>query len=189
MTPKPLKECASVVAVLFTRDRYCEAHKTQQQEETKHYNKNSRNKTTTSFYKSTAWKRTRQLALIRDNYLCQHCLKDHCFTPADMVHHIVEVKQDWSKRLDMKNLESCVTSVTTRLTAARASDPLPNKSLKGKRTENSDPPSANKHRFSKFRKQQKASSANLPRGLGTTLLISSYHEGMKSSLNERAFFI
>lgn len=106
LTPKPLKECASVVAVLFNRDRYCEAHKTQQQEETKHYNKNSRNKTTTSFYKSTAWKRTRQLALIRGNYLCQHCLKDHCFTPADMVHHIVEVKQDWSKRLDIKNLES-----------------------------------------------------------------------------------
>ncbi|MBR8693026.1 hypothetical protein CBF41_06680 [Bacillus velezensis] len=44
----------------------------------------------------------------------------------------------------------------------------PNKSLEGKRTENGDPPSANKHRFSKFRKQQKAPSANLPRGLGTT---------------------
>ncbi|AKF76284.1 MULTISPECIES: HNH endonuclease [Bacillus] len=106
MPPKPLKECAARGCRALTRDRYCDAHKTQQQEETKHYNKHSRNKTITSFYKSTEWKRTRQLALMRDNYLCQHCLKAHCFTPADMVHHIVEVKQDWSKRLDIKNLES-----------------------------------------------------------------------------------
>ncbi|AWD15490.1 hypothetical protein BXO87_14955 [Bacillus sp. GZB] len=40
--------------------------------------------------------------------------------------------------------------------------------MEGKRTENGDPPSVNKHRFSKFRKQQKAPSANLPRGLDTT---------------------
>lgn len=131
------------------------------------HNKHSSNKTITSFYKSTDWKRTRQLALIRDNYLCQHCLKDHCFTPADMVHHIVEVKQDWSKRLAIKNLESLCNACHNKTTAVRASDHPPNKSLEEKRTEKGDPPSVNKHRFSKFRKQQKGSSA-LPIRLGTT---------------------
>ncbi|WBL53610.1 HNH endonuclease [Bacillus phage yong1] len=106
MPRKPLRVCPAPGCPSLTRDRYCDEHKTQQQEETKHYNKHSRNKTITSFYKSTDWKRTRQLGLIRDNYLCQHCLKDHCFTPADMVHHIVEVKEDWSKRLDLDNLVS-----------------------------------------------------------------------------------
>ncbi|WP_116316054.1 HNH endonuclease [Bacillus subtilis] len=106
MPLKPLRICGAPGCPSLTRDRYCDKHKTQQQEETKHYNKHSRNKTITSFYKSTDWKRTRQLALIRDNYLCQHCLKDHCFTPADMVHHIVEVKEDWAKRLDLDNLVS-----------------------------------------------------------------------------------
>ncbi|MFP3634281.1 HNH endonuclease [Bacillus amyloliquefaciens] len=101
MPLKPLKICAARGYPSLTSDRYCDTHKTQQQEETKNYNKHS--KTIISLYKSTEWKRTRQLALIRDNYLCQHCLKDHCFTPADMVHHIVEVKKDWSKRLDMCN--------------------------------------------------------------------------------------
>ncbi|MEC2307821.1 HNH endonuclease [Bacillus atrophaeus] len=106
MPLKPMRICAAPGCPSLTRSRYCDAHKKQQQEETKHYNKHSRNKTITSFYKSTDWKRTRQLALIRDNYLCQHCLKDHCFTPADMVHHIVEVKEDWAKRLDLDNLVS-----------------------------------------------------------------------------------
>ncbi|MBB4873446.1 5-methylcytosine-specific restriction endonuclease McrA [Bacillus velezensis] len=127
------------------------------------HNKHSRNKTITSFYKSTEWKRTRQLALIRDNHLCQHCLKDHCFTPAGMVHHIVEVKQDWSKRLAIKNLESLCNACHNKTHGSKG----PNKSLEGKRTEKGDPPSVNKQSFSKFRKQQKGSSA-LPIRLGTT---------------------
>ncbi|MFE6303399.1 HNH endonuclease, partial [Bacillus velezensis] len=52
MPPKPLKECAARGCRALTRDKYCDAHKTQQQEETKHYNKHSRNNTITSFYKS-----------------------------------------------------------------------------------------------------------------------------------------
>ncbi|MBZ5212766.1 HNH endonuclease [Bacillus paralicheniformis] len=106
MPPKPLRECKAHGCKTLTREGYCPDHMYVQQEETKHYNKHSRNKTITSFYKSTEWKRTRELVLLRDNCLCQRCLREHRFTPADMVHHIVEVKQDWSKRLDLSNLES-----------------------------------------------------------------------------------
>ncbi|WP_338321486.1 HNH endonuclease, partial [Bacillus anthracis] len=55
-------------------------------------------------------KQTRQLVLMRDNYLCQSRLKQDCVVPAVMVHHIVELKQDWNKRLDLNNLESMCNS-------------------------------------------------------------------------------
>ncbi|MCY7676779.1 HNH endonuclease [Bacillus safensis] len=106
MPTMPLRICASPRCSSLTRGRYCDSHQKHQQEETKHYNKHSRNKTITSFYKSTDWKRTRELVLLRDNHLCQRCLRKNRFIPADMVHHIVEVKRDWHKRLDISNLES-----------------------------------------------------------------------------------
>ncbi|CUB15740.1 hypothetical protein BN2127_JRS3_00490 [Bacillus safensis] len=51
-----------------------------------------------------------QLVLMRDNYLCQSRLKQDRVVPAVMVHHIVELKQDWNKRLDLNNLESMCNS-------------------------------------------------------------------------------
>lgn len=70
------------------------------------YDKHSRNKERDRFYHSTAWKRTRELALLRDNYLCQECLKHKRITNADMVHHIVEVKDDIMLALTIDNLVS-----------------------------------------------------------------------------------
>ena len=55
------------------------------------------------FYHSTAWKKVRSYVLMRDNYLCQECLKDGVVRSAELVHHIVEVKNDWSKRLKEEN--------------------------------------------------------------------------------------
>ncbi|WP_349773696.1 HNH endonuclease [Sutcliffiella horikoshii] len=42
----------------------------------------------------------------RDNHLCQRCIKQSKLQAAQLVHHIVEVKVDWSKRLELTNLES-----------------------------------------------------------------------------------
>jgi len=77
---------------------------------TKRYNQevrqNRRNKEYTAFYNSTLWRKLRVQVLIRDNYLCQHCLAGGVVNDKDLiVHHIVELKDDWSKRLDMENLE------------------------------------------------------------------------------------
>lgn len=55
------------------------------------------------FYHSTAWKRVRSYVLIRDNHLCQECLKNGIIRSAELVHHIVEVKDDWSKKLSVEN--------------------------------------------------------------------------------------
>lgn len=84
-------------------ERYCEQHK---QSVNQYYDKRIRDKQTIAFYHSLQWQRVREQALIRDNYLCQRCLSDKRLTPAEMVHHKIEVKQDWSKRLMMDNLES-----------------------------------------------------------------------------------
>lgn len=90
MPLKPLKECKIYRCGELTRDGYCPSHADGKQQEAKYYNKHVRDKQSTSFYKSIEWKQTRQLVLIRDNYLCQSCLKQARVVPAVMVHHIVE---------------------------------------------------------------------------------------------------
>ncbi|WP_454264330.1 HNH endonuclease [Staphylococcus cohnii] len=67
---------------------------------------NRYNKEYTTFYNSTQWRKLRQQVLIRDNYLCQHCLDEGVVNDKNLiVHHKIELKRDWSKRLDMENLE------------------------------------------------------------------------------------
>ena len=78
---------------------------------TQRYNQEVRhnryNKEYTAFYNSTQWRKLRQQVLMRDNYLCQHCLAEGVVNDKNLiVHHIVELKRDWNKRLDMENLEA-----------------------------------------------------------------------------------
>lgn len=61
------------------------------------------------FYRSSAWRTLRHMALDRDNYLCQMCLKENKFKTAEIVHHIVYVTEDFSKALELNNL-MCVCS-------------------------------------------------------------------------------
>ena len=58
------------------------------------------------FYNSEAWKRTKKIRLLIDNGMCVECLKEGRLTKATTVHHIIEVKEDWSKRFDIDNLIS-----------------------------------------------------------------------------------
>lgn len=75
-----------------------------------YYDKHIRDKESKEFYESNAWKKCRRLALIRDNYLCQDCLDNKRLTKAEMVHHIVELKEDKTKALDLNNLRSLCNS-------------------------------------------------------------------------------
>nr|WP_236953619.1 HNH endonuclease [Jeotgalibacillus malaysiensis] len=38
--------------------------------------------------------------------MCQRCKRHKILRPAKVVHHLVEVRDDWSKRLVLNNLES-----------------------------------------------------------------------------------
>lgn len=57
------------------------------------------------FYQSKQWralsKRHKQ-----QNPLCLHCLEYGLTTPADVADHIIEIRDDWEKRLDPSNLQS-----------------------------------------------------------------------------------
>ena len=58
------------------------------------------------FYKSTAWRHLRLLALQRDNYLCRECLRSKRITKAAEVHHVKLVSSHPELALTLDNLES-----------------------------------------------------------------------------------
>lgn len=78
----------------------------QKKADTKYYDKNIRDKKCTAFYNSKEWGIVRDNIKYRDNGLCLLCLQDRQKNYSDMVHHIIEIKEDWSKRLDRNNLIS-----------------------------------------------------------------------------------
>jgi 5-methylcytosine-specific restriction protein A len=57
-----------------------------------------------SFYQSKEW-RTLRAQHLRENPCCEMCRP--IVTPAVIVHHIIEVKDDPTKALDPENLLSC----------------------------------------------------------------------------------
>ncbi|MFC0188223.1 HNH endonuclease [Fictibacillus aquaticus] len=107
MVVKSKKPCSQPGCISLTRERFCDQHK---QDAAKQYDLYQRDSVTTRFYKSMPWRKLRASALNRDNYLCQDCMKKKRLTPAEMVHHEVEVKEDWSRRLDITNLTSLCNS-------------------------------------------------------------------------------
>ncbi|WP_240436207.1 HNH endonuclease [Brevibacillus laterosporus] len=67
-------------------------------------------KQTKPFYNSVAWRKCRAFVLIRDNHLCQPCLKKMKLTFANTVHHIVSLEEAPEMALDPNNLESICPS-------------------------------------------------------------------------------
>lgn len=110
MPVKPKRPCSYPSCNQITDDKYCDKHlEHARQEEAKrhrHYDKYKRDKQARDFYHSLAWEKAREQVLIRDHYLCQHCLKEKRITPADMVHHIMPVRTHWHLRLVLSNLVS-----------------------------------------------------------------------------------
>lgn len=110
MPAKSLKPCSKGGCNALTRERYCGDHlvveEAQARESNKQYDSKKRDKCSQEFYRSKAWKELRNLAFNRDKGLCQSCLKQEHYRTADVVHHIIEIKSDWEKRLELNNLES-----------------------------------------------------------------------------------
>lgn len=63
-----------------------------------------------NFYKSKQWQTVRETAIRRDRYLCVDCLRRDMITPAEEVHHIIELTpeniNDPSISLNLDNLVS-----------------------------------------------------------------------------------
>ncbi len=110
MANKPLRPCNKHGCPNLTSNSYCDEHlyiKVQKDmQRAKRYDQYKRDQRSKSFYDSTLWKKVRDSVMRRDLGLCQQCKREDKITLPDVVHHIVEVKVDWSKRLDKNNLET-----------------------------------------------------------------------------------
>lgn len=73
------------------------------------YNQRYRNKQSDRFYHSAEWKRLSKVVLAKAQYRCAEC-----GGLAVEVHHIIPVRDDWSKRLDIHNLVPLCTSCHNR---------------------------------------------------------------------------
>lgn len=94
-----MKECKyHSCRKLIRRGTYCDEHSTSQN---KYYNEQRKHDGVMKFYRSKEWREARQQALKRDCFTCSMC-----GGIANLVHHRVEVRTDWSKRLELGNLES-----------------------------------------------------------------------------------
>lgn len=99
--------CNKIIPLGLKRCEACERKRADKEKaRLKHYDRHTRDKDSTAFYNSKSWKRLRLTALVRDNYLCVECLKQGITTDAKVVDHIIPIKADWGKRLDIKNLQS-----------------------------------------------------------------------------------
>lgn len=119
MVTKPRRPCSKPGCRNLTRERFCEDHahiaEQQRKERNRYYDRYKRDKRAAAFYKSVAWRRLREQALMRNHGLCQECLKTQKITPASMVHHKVPIKVDWSLRLRLDNLISLCDSCHSKI--------------------------------------------------------------------------
>lgn len=91
--------------------KYCAAHATNKTEENKQrhkdYDTHCRNQRAKDFYNSAEWKAARVRAMTRDAGIDIYLyITEKRIVPADTVHHIIELKEDYSKRCDIDNLIS-----------------------------------------------------------------------------------
>lgn len=103
MATRCKKLCAVPGCGQLTHGRWCESHQTNKYV-ARPYDQ-LRGSSSARGY-DWAWVQVRRVALRRDSYLCQDCLKTDRPTPAKEVHHIIGIDVDPSLRLDLENLVS-----------------------------------------------------------------------------------
>lgn len=58
------------------------------------------------FYNSNRWREISKQVKLRDDYLCQECLRNNIYKPCDVTDHIIEIKDNFEMRWDIENMES-----------------------------------------------------------------------------------
>ena len=110
-------------------EKYCEKCKIKKEKEIKEnrkdyfkrYNEN-RDKEIYSFYNSKEWTSIRAVIKQRDLGLCQVCLQQKILTPMHTVHHIIELKEDYSLRTTESNLISVCSTCHHKIHRAYDTD-------------------------------------------------------------------
>ncbi|MCD3223950.1 HNH endonuclease [Clostridium botulinum C/D] len=100
--------CPKCGKLIDYEKRYCKNCEIKKHEEKLQYEKlydmNYRDKESDLFYHSKSWRIKREQIKHRDHGLCQVCLMNKSIKNSDMVHHIVELKEDRTKGLEDNNL-------------------------------------------------------------------------------------
>lgn len=108
--------CNNLVSMSVSRCPKCSTQKSiDKSHHNSKYDEMVRDPLVVKFYRSTLWKTVRKYVLNRDNNLCQHCLKDNNIKSAELVHHIIELKEDMSKGLDPNNCISVCKSCHNKI--------------------------------------------------------------------------
>ena len=96
--------------LIHKKEKRCSSCTTEKKSERgeydKKYNRIKRNKVTAAFYSSMSWKRTREVILMKDKYLCLNCLDQSIIQSAVLVHHIIETSVTLDYALKEDNLIS-----------------------------------------------------------------------------------
>lgn len=95
------------------KTRHCEQHTGQVD---KDYNRFVRDERSAAFYNSPAWRNLRK-SVLAENPLCVKCMDEGVVELAVIVDHIVELKDDWERRLDKSNLEGLCRGCHNKKTA------------------------------------------------------------------------
>ncbi|WP_019850638.1 hypothetical protein [Desulfitobacterium sp. PCE1] len=98
--------CSQIVDYSLT---YCDRHQAdydeRQKQRHKEFKAGRNDKKEQAFYCSDAWIKTRDYVKTKYNGLCLWSYYvDKQIVFCDVVHHIVELKEDWEKRLEVDNL-------------------------------------------------------------------------------------
>lgn len=97
MPYKPRRPCANAGCSKLAEsgEQYCAEHKKHM---ARHYNQYQRDPEINKRY-DKAWKRIRD-RYIKDHPLCEECMKDGRLTPAEIVHHKVELSEGGTHNRD-----------------------------------------------------------------------------------------
>lgn len=93
------------------KEKCCSSCKDKLSQRHKIYKKDRKDSLEQKFYSSKEWLKERDTIKNLDNNLCLMCLYHKELNSMDTVHHIEELKENWSKRFEKDNLislcESC----------------------------------------------------------------------------------
>ena len=122
--PKKICNKPTCNTLIPFNDTYCKEHGTTQT----NYSKYNRDKDSAKFYNSTAWRKKRKEIMSIYGGLCQDCLANDVIKEADVVDHIVELKDDDTMALDDDNLKplchTCHNKKTNQTKAHRVTPHL-----------------------------------------------------------------
>lgn len=116
MKPRRLCNKAGCKVLVDYSQTYCDKHKPTKVSNVTYEQRKEQGGKYFWFYKSKAW-RTASYQYRLSNPCCERCLGAGIVRPANVVDHIVELRDDWDKRLDEDNFMSLCHACHNKKTA------------------------------------------------------------------------